>query len=106
MADPNTQTGQKTVYTPGDLNIHEDQKRIRLEQLDRQNYLRNVEQDPYVFSESFTFRFRQYKNTNFAGLWELAILDKKGHIEELICDADALPNVLEAIENIFTNRGF
>lgn len=106
MFDPMTQTGQQTVDTPNDTNIRADQMRVRKEMLARQNELNSVLQDPYVFSESLTFRFRQYKNTNFAGLWELAIVDKRGNIQELIIDADALPNVLEAISNIFSNRGF
>lgn len=106
MANPMTQTGQSTVDTPNDMNIREDQKRLRLELNARQKELASVEQPPYVFSEAYTFRFRQFGNTNFSGLWELAILDKKGHVEEIVTDADALPNCLEMISNIFANKGF
>jgi hypothetical protein len=106
MPETRTLGGQKSVDNPNDVSIREDQQRIRLQLLERQKELDSVEQDPYVFSESFTFRFRQFKNTNFAGLWELTSVDAKGHPIEKIIDADALPNVLEAIGNIFANRGF
>ena len=33
-------------------------------------------------------------------------MKKDGKVEEVIMDADALPYVLEAIGNIFTNKGF
>ncbi len=107
-SNPSARTlgGQQTVDTPQDMGIREDQKRVRLELSKRQHDLATAEQDPVVFSESLTFRFRQFRNTNFAGLWELCALDKRGNVIEKITDADALPNVLELIGNIFANRGF
>lgn len=58
------------------------------------------------YSEPFTFRFRKIENGSFAGLWELAVLKPNGKVDEIVTDADALPNVLEAIGNIFANRGY
>lgn len=58
------------------------------------------------YTEAFIFRFRMYENTTFHGLWRLEILNKFGQVEETITDADSLPNALEAIGNIFANKGF
>jgi hypothetical protein len=95
---------QQTVDTPMDANIRDEQKRIRLAIANQPD--RNPEQGAACFNESFIFRLRQYKNTSFAGLWELVALDKKGNIIEMIMDADALPHNLEAISNIMANKGF
>ena len=57
------------------------------------------------FEEPLIFRFKMWKNTQFSGLWRLEVLNRQGKVDGVICDADALPNVLEAIGNIFANRG-
>lgn len=99
---------QRTLDNPNDIAIRESQKIQRLEQgrsiaeraaAEKKNVIKQ-------YSESFTFRFRKIKNGSFSGLWELAALKKDGKVDEIITDADALPNVLEAIGNIFANRGF
>jgi len=98
----------RTLDNPNDIAIREEQKRHRLEQ--GRALLVKAEADKHVppkeYSESFTFRFRQIKNGSFAGLWELCAMRGNGKVDELIMDADSLPNVLESIGNIFANRGF
>lgn len=97
---------QQTVDTPTDIGIREDQLRLRKE-MNQADVKRSADkQAPHEFKEPFTFRLRQHKNTQFSGLWELAVLDAKGRVETIITDGDALPNALEAIANIFSNRGF
>lgn len=95
----------KTVETPIDAQIREEMKRQRIEAgaalSSRPDKIRGAK-----FIEPFTFRFRQYKNTQFAGLWELSAIRQDGSVEQIITDADALPNVLNLIGNIFENKGF
>ena len=97
---------QKTLDTPNNVNIRADQLRQRQELGRRQHEMETHEEDPKCFGESFIFRLRQYKNTSFAGLWELARLDKKGAVVNLITDADALTNAVAAIGNILEEQGF
>ena len=95
----------QTVDTPTDISIREDQARIRKQLHEKGKVI--VEQDPKVYAESFTFRLRQWKNTQFAGLWELCVMDKSGRkVVETVSDADALTNCLENIGGILENRGF
>lgn len=96
---------QRTLDNPNDIAIREQQKQQRLE-MGRAADTRNQKQEPRKYSEAFTFRFRQVKNGSFAGLWELAAMKPNGKVDELIVDADALPNVLDLIGNIFANKGF
>lgn len=100
---------QRVLDNPNDIAIREQQKQYRLEQ-GAADAKRKAEEKALVteYSESFTFRFRKIKNGSFSGLWELAALksDPKAKVDEIISDADALPHVLEAIGNIFANRGF
>ena len=96
---------QKTLDNPNDIALRDIQKKVRLAQM--QNPPRaNTIQPPKEYSEAFTFRFRQIKNGSFSGLWELAAMKKTGKIDQIIIDADSLPEVLEAIGNIFANRGY
>ena len=98
-------TYANTVDTPTDISIRLDQERVRKEQAEKLKIV--VEQDPKVYSECFTFRLRQWKNTQFAGLWELCVMDKNGKsVDVMITDADALTNCLENIGAILENRGF
>ena len=97
----------KTQETPTDLQIKEDMARTRIEQGKR---LR-ADADGVVtikreYGESIIFRLRQFKNTQFAGLWELCALDAKGNVREVITDADALTNALDTMGNVLENKGF
>lgn len=97
---------QRTLDNPNDIAIREQQKQQRLE-MGRQIDSRNAEkQPPMEYSEAFTFRLRKIKNGSFAGLWELCAVRPNGRVDEVITDADALPNVLDMIGNIFANKGF
>lgn len=96
---------QRTIDTPNDIAMRQEQARVRLEQG------RSIAGHPTrlakpEFNPSFTFRFRQYRTTQFSGLWELAAIGRDGKVEEIITDADSLPEVLEAIGNIFANKGY
>lgn len=99
---------QRTLDNPNDIAIRESQKVQRLEQGRQDATRREAEKNspPKEYSEAFIFRFRQIKNGSFAGLWELCVLRKDGRVDETVMDADSLPNALEAIGNIFANRGF
>ncbi len=94
-----------TVDTPGDLAIREQQKQQRLA-MGKAVDSRNTAQPPIEYSPPFTFRFRQVKNGSFSGLWELSAMKPNGKLDELIIDADSLPEVLERIGNIFANMGY
>lgn len=91
--------------TPEQEASEKEQARVRLSIGLAQERLKQPQPEP-IYSDPFIFRFQKYTNTSFAGLWRLEILNKFGKIEETITDADALPNALEAIGNIFANRGF
>jgi len=95
---------QRTVDTPLDESIRREQARVRLDL--GKEAAKVVEQDPKVYGDYFSFRVRQWKNTQFAGLWELCVIDNKGHVIEQVTDADALSNCLENIGAILENRGF
>jgi hypothetical protein len=91
--------------TPALAAIRLDQERIRKEQFEKSKII--LEQPPKCYSESFTFRLRQWQNTQFSGLWELSVMDKTGRqVEQIISDADALSNCLENLAAILENRGF
>lgn len=91
--------------SPAQEQIREDQARIRREM--GKTILTHAQAEPPAeYTDAFIFKFRMYKNTSFHGLWRLEILNKFGQVEETITDADTLPNALEAIGNIFANRGF
>lgn len=95
----------ETKETPTQAAIREDQARIRLET--GRSAAVVIEQPPKVYSEAFTFRLRRWQNTQFAGLWELSVMDKSGRkVDEKITDADALTNCLENIGAILENKGF
>lgn len=93
---------------PNDIAIREEQRRVRVEQ--GQALIKKTEEEQNQpareYSEPFLFRFRQVKSGPFGGLWELAVMKPNGKIDEMVTDADALPNVLALLENIFINRGF
>lgn len=91
--------------TPEQEAMRKEQARVRLDMARRTAEL-NAPQPAAEYSDPFIFRFRKYKNTSFAGLWRLEVLNRFGQVEETITDADALPNALEAIGNIFANKGF
>lgn len=91
--------------TPTEMAMRDELKRIKIEQGEALKHV--VEQDPKVYSESFTFRLRQWKNTQFAGLWELSVMDKSGRrVDQQITDADALTTCLDNIGAILESRGF
>lgn len=96
----------KTVETPTDFQIKDEMKRVRLAQAAhiREEATRPVE--PKEYGEPFIFRLRQFRNTQFRGLWELCILDVKGNVRDILTDADALTNALESIGNVLENKGF
>lgn len=95
----------KTVDTPNDVNIRAQQAEQRLAQGKALAASAKVMAKP-EYARPYTFRFRQWKNTQFSGLWELAVLNREGKVEELITDADSLPELLESIANIFANKGY
>lgn len=92
--------------TPAQEAMRLEQARVRLEQGRAAAVRANVKEPAAEFSEPFIFRFKMFKNTGFSGLWRLEVLNKFGKVEEMICDADTLPNTLEAIGNIFVNKGY
>ena len=91
--------------TPEQESVRKDQARVRIEMGAASSKL-NVPQPQAEYGDPFIFRFQRYKNTSFQGLWRLEILNRHGKVEETITDADALPNILEAIGNIFANKGY
>lgn len=91
---------------PEELQIREQQKQYRLAQGKAMEAQAAEPKEPTEYWEPFTFRFRKIKSGSFAGLWELAAMKPSGKVDELIIDADSLPNVLDAVGNIFANRGF
>jgi hypothetical protein len=95
----------RTVDTPNDINIRESQRLQRLAQGKALEGQKKTLDKP-DWGPAFTFRFRQYKSTQFSGLWELAAMRLDGKVDEIITDADSLPEVLESIANIFANRGY
>lgn len=96
---------QRVIDNPNDVAIREQQKQQRLE-MGRAVDVRNQQEVVRKYSEPYCFRFRQIKNGSFSGLWELCAMKTNGKVDELIVDADALPNVLDMIGNIFANKGF
>ena len=94
----------RTLDNPNDVAIREDQKRIRLAHSHTAS--RAPKDAPIEYGPAFTFRFRQIRNGSFSGLWELCAMKPNGKMDELIKDADALPEILDAIGNIFANRGY
>lgn len=64
------------------------------------------------FGKSYTFRLRQHisgdfnMGKGFSGLWELAMLDQKGHVVKMIADADTLQYCLENLSGEIENDGF
>ena len=97
---------QRTVDTPNDMNIRESQAAQRLAQGKVLATQTKKTLDKPDWGPAFTFRFRQYKSTQFSGLWELAAMRLDGKVDEIIADADSLPEVLESIANIFANKGY
>lgn len=91
---------------PEELQIREQQRQQRLAIGHQLEEDKKIEQEPRVFLEPFTFRFRKISNGSFAGLWELAAMRSSGKVDEIIIDADSLPNILDAVGNIFANKGY
>ena len=52
-----------------------------------------------------TFRLRRHGMGNFKGLWELATVDQKGKVIEIISDADALLYCLDNLHGILEDAG-
>lgn len=102
MAEP------RTLDNPNDVAIREQQAQQRLAQGKALAEAKAHEKEipPTKYSEPFIFRFRQIKNGSFSGLWELCALKSNGKVDELIVDANSLPEVLDTIGNIFANRGY
>lgn len=98
--------GQRSVDNPNDEAIRETQKGVRLQVGARAAQLAGNAVLKPQFGEAMYFRFRKHVGTQFGGLWELAVVDSRGKVIEIVTDADALPHVLEAIGNIFANQGF
>lgn len=100
---------QNTLDNPNDIALREQSRQQRLAQGKADAARREQEKNvgPAKYYEPFTFRFRKIKpHPSFGGLWELAVLKKDGKVEEIIKDADALPECLDAISNIFANKGY
>lgn len=99
---------QRTLDNPNDIAIREVQRQERLAQgaVLAKRAAEDKKAKPIEYAHTFTFRFRQVNNGSFAGLWELCVMKANGKVDERITDADSLPNVLDAIGNIFANRGF
>lgn len=91
---------------PEELAIREQQKQYRLAQGKKLEEDANAKEEPRRFSEPFTFRFRKIQNGSFMGLWELTAMKPSGKVDELVIDADSLPNILDAVGNIFANKGY
>ena len=96
----------RTLDNPNDIAIREQQKQQRLAHGAALAAKAKEPQPKPEFSESFTFRFRKIKGGSFSGLWELAAMRLDGKVDEIITDADSLPEVLESIANIFANKGY
>lgn len=95
----------RTVDNPNDVNIRAQLAEQRLAQGKAFAAIpKDIQKAEY--SKAYIFRFRQWKNTQFSGLWELAALDRSGKVEEIVTDADSLPELLESLANIFANMGF
>jgi hypothetical protein len=62
--------------------------------------------EKFTFGKTYTFRLRQHHGDNFAGLWELAILNKMNHPIKVISDADALNFCMENLMGELENDGF
>lgn len=64
----------------------------------------------FEFGPSHTFRLRQHKGTpefpSFNGLWELAMVDKNGKLEQILEDANDLTSCLDHIQGRFEEAGF
>lgn len=92
--------------TPEQESMEKEQERVRKQGYDRE--LANKGKPPLVpqFADPFIFRMKMWKNGPFSGLWQLEALNSKGQVEQLITDAETLPNVLELMGNIFANKGF
>jgi hypothetical protein len=65
-----------------------------------------AEAPKYEFDKTYTFRLRKHKSGNFSGLWELTLLDKKGNVERLISDADALNFCMDNMMGELEGDGF
>lgn len=91
---------------PEELAIREQQRQYRLAQGKALDEQKKVTAEKIEYWDPFTFRFRKIKNGSFAGLWELAAMKPGGKVEEIVVDADSLPNILDAVGNIFANRGY
>lgn len=99
---------QRTLDNPNDIAIREQQRQQRLAQGQEIARRQAEPQKKPEYSDAFIFRFRKHKGGSFAGLWELSVMkhNQPLKVEEIIFDANALPECLEAIGNIFANRGF
>ena len=99
----------RTLDNPNDVAIREQQRQQRLAQgkaiAEKAEVDKNAPKPEY--EQPFYFRFRRIKTGSFSGLWELAVMrpHRPEAIDELIFDANALPECLDAIGNIFANRG-
>lgn len=102
MAEP------RTLDNPNDIAIREQQRQQRLAMAAQKPRATEIQPDQIEYDSPFIFRFRKIKNGSFAGLWELAVMNPKRpeKVDEIVFDANALPECLEAIGNIFANRGF
>jgi hypothetical protein len=60
----------------------------------------------FKMSEGYSFRLRQHlDHPSFHNLWELAIVDEKGRIKEILEDANGLNYCLDAIEGLMVSEG-
>lgn len=58
------------------------------------------------YDKTFTYRLRRITGGNFSGLWELARLNRMGHVEKLLSDADALNFCMENLQGDLEEEGF
>lgn len=96
----------KTVITPEEAAFQKEAERVRLE---AGRNLAVKAKEPEVkkeFGEPITFRLRRWKNTNFQGLWELALLDSKGNCRQIVTDANTLQEALELAGNVMEDKGY
>jgi hypothetical protein len=96
----------QTRVTPQEMGLREKQKQERLAIGATIAEEAKKSDAPREYTDPFIFRFRKIKNGSFAGLWELSAMKATGKVDEIVIDADSLPNILDAVGNIFANRGF
>jgi len=64
-----------------------------------------IPEPPIQGDLAITFRVRRHSAGSFKGLWELAIMDEKGRVKEVISDADALLYCLDNLHGILEDQG-